>query len=113
VLFNGGVFKAEPLRQRLLGILKRWTKAAGAPPVKELHGTTWTWRWRAGAYYGLVRRGHGVRIRRHRPGYYVGVESSLPGCPAVRRRSSAVRGAVRMEEGPRRRAGPGVRPGGR
>jgi len=43
---------------------------------------------RGAAYYGLVRRGQGVRIRGGTArAYYVGVETSLPAVPAARRPS--------------------------
>jgi len=64
VLFNGGVFKAEPLRQRLVDTLNAWADKAGAPAVRVLQGTDLDMAVaRGGAYYGLVRRGKGVRIR--------------------------------------------------
>jgi hypothetical protein len=83
VLFNGGVFKAEVLRDRLVGVLNGWTKEAGGAPVKVLHGTDLDQAVaRGAAYYGLVRRGKGVRIRGGTARtYYVGVESSLPAVP--------------------------------
>jgi molecular chaperone DnaK (HSP70) len=83
VLFNGGVFKAASLRQRLMQILNVWSKAAGAQPVKELHGTDLDLAVaRGAAYYGLVRRGHGVRIRGGTAqAYYIGIETSLPAVP--------------------------------
>jgi molecular chaperone DnaK (HSP70) len=83
VLFNGGVFKAAPLRERLLAVLNQWAKAAGGPPVKVLHGTDLDLAVaRGAAYYGLVRRGKGVRIRGGAArSYYVGVETSLPAVP--------------------------------
>jgi molecular chaperone DnaK (HSP70) len=83
VLFNGGVFKAEALRLRLLTVLNSWVDKAGAPAVKVLHGTDLDLAVaRGAAYYGLVRRGKGVRIRGGAArAYYVGVESSLPAVP--------------------------------
>jgi molecular chaperone DnaK (HSP70) len=83
VLFNGGVFKAAPLRERLVHILNHWTKAAGAPLVKVLQGNDLDLAVARGAtYYGLVRRGQGVRIRGGTArAYYVGIESSLPAIP--------------------------------
>jgi molecular chaperone DnaK (HSP70) len=83
VLFNGGVFKAEPLRQRLVAILNKWAKAAGAPPVKVLQDNDLDLAVaRGAAYYGLVRRGRGVRIRGGAArSYYVGVETLLPAVP--------------------------------
>jgi molecular chaperone DnaK (HSP70) len=83
VLFNGGVFKADPLRQRVVKVLNQWAKAAGAPAVKVLQGNDLDLAVaRGAAYYGLVRRGKGVRIRGGAArSYYVGVESSLPAVP--------------------------------
>ena len=88
-----------------------------APPVKVLHGTDLDLAVaRGAAYYGLVRRGKGVRIRGGTArAYYVGVETSLPAVPG---QPAAAQGPVRrpLRHGGRhrgRRAGPGVRPGGR
>jgi hypothetical protein len=83
VLFNGGVFKAEPLRQRLVTVLNHWAEKAGAAPVKVLQGNDLDLAVaRGAAYYGLVRRGRGVRIRGGAArSYYIGVESALPAVP--------------------------------
>ncbi|GIW80017.1 MAG: heat-shock protein [Gemmatales bacterium] len=79
LLFNGGVMKAEPLRQRLVDILKSWSNTdvkTLANPDPDLSVA------RGAAYYGLVRRGKGVRIRGGTArSYYIGVESSLPAVP--------------------------------
>ncbi len=85
LLFNGGVFKAEPLRQRVADVLSGWAKAAGGPPVKVLPGADLDLGVaRGAAYYGLVRRGKGVRIRGGTArSYYVGIESSLPAVPGA------------------------------
>ncbi|MFO0969676.1 MAG: Hsp70 family protein [Gemmataceae bacterium] len=79
ILFNGGVFKAAPLRERLLEVVNEWNKAG----VKALAGTDLDTAVAAGgAYYGLVRRGKGIRIRGGAArAYYVGIESSLPAVP--------------------------------
>ena len=79
ILFNGGVFKAEPLRDRMLEIMNEWNKSG----VKALAGTDLDTAVAAGgAYYGLVRRGKGIRIRGGTArAYYVGIESSLPAVP--------------------------------
>jgi hypothetical protein len=81
VLFNGGVFKADPLRQRLLEVLSQWVNPKGG--VRELAGVDLDRAVAAGAaYYGLVRRGKGIRIRGGTArAYYVGVETSLPAIP--------------------------------
>src|SRR5262249_21686164 len=80
ILSNGGVFKAEPLRQRLLEVVNGWAKAAGGGPVRRLQADDLDLAVaRGAAYYGLVRRGRGIRIRGGTArAYYVGVETSLP-----------------------------------
>ncbi len=81
VLFNGGVFQAEPLRERVLSVLAAW---AGRP-VPELEAPDLDLAVaRGAAYYGLVRQGQGIRIRGGVPrAYYVGIESSAPAVPGV------------------------------
>jgi hypothetical protein len=83
VLFNGGVFKAEPLRDRFKRVLDSWAKSAKADKVRELPGTDLDLAVsRGAAYYGLVRRGKGVRIRGGTArSYYVGIETALPAVP--------------------------------
>ena len=77
VLFNGGVFKASALEARVLEVLNGWLAADGGEPAKELEGADLDLAVaRGAAYYGWVRRGHGVRIRGGTArAYYVGVES--------------------------------------
>lgn len=81
VLFNGGVFKATELRQRVLDVLSKW---AGRP-IPELETTDLDLAVAHGAtYYGQVRRGRGVRIRGGVPrSYYIGLETSAPAVPGV------------------------------
>ena len=58
------------------------------------------------AYYGLVRRGKGVRIRGGTArAYYIGIESAMPAVPGMRAAAQgAVRRAVRHGGGHRGRA---------
>jgi hypothetical protein len=85
VLFNGGVFKASALAERTLSVLNGWLEAEGAPPARSLQGANMDLAVaRGAAYYGYVRRGHGVRIRGGTAKtYYVGVESSMPAIPGL------------------------------
>lgn len=85
VLFNGGVFKAAPLRARLLEVLNGWLAADGGAPARDLEGADLDLAVaRGAAYYGWVRRGHGLRIRGGTArAYYVGVESAAPAVPGV------------------------------
>ena len=81
VLFNGGVFKAAELRQRVLDVLSAW---AGRP-VPELESPDLDLAVAHGAaYYGLVRKGKGVRIRGGvARSYYVGLETAAPAVPGI------------------------------
>jgi hypothetical protein len=83
VLFNGGVLNAALVRERILASLDSWLSTEGMPPVKPLSGEDLMHAVsRGAAYYGLARRGRGVRIRGGVPRtYYVGVESAMPSIP--------------------------------
>jgi len=85
ILFNGGVFKAEALRKRVAAVLNTWAKTTGGPAVKVLPGGDLDLGVaRGAAYYGLVRRGQGIRIRGGTArAYYVGIESALPAVPGA------------------------------
>ena len=85
VLFNGGVFKADTLREKLIHTLGNWAKASKAGNVRELSGADLDQAVaRGGAYYGLVRRGKGVRIRGGTArAYYIGVETAAPAVPGM------------------------------
>jgi hypothetical protein len=85
ILFNGGVFKSQLLRERVLVALNGWLEAAGAQPVRVLEGEDLDLGVaKGGAYYGYVRAGHGIRIRGGTAmAYYVGVESAMPAVPGL------------------------------
>jgi hypothetical protein len=85
VLFNGGVFKATALKDRVLEVLNDWLAADGGQPVTELEGAELDLAVaRGAAYYGWVRHGHGLRIRGGTArAYYVGVETAMPAVPGV------------------------------
>ena len=83
VLFNGGVFKAATLKERVMEVLNNWLAADGGQSARELEGVELDLAVaRGAAYYGWVRRGHGLRIRGGTArAYYVGVETSMPAVP--------------------------------
>jgi len=85
VLFNGGAFKATPLKDRVLEVLNSWLAADGGKPVKELEGAELDLAVaRGAAYYGWVRHGHGLRIRGGTArAYYVGIETAMPAVPGM------------------------------
>jgi hypothetical protein len=81
VLFNGGLFNSDTLRERVLSLLRDWV----APfPLEELHGIDRSQAVSVGAawYARLKASGTGVRVRSATTkSFYVGVESSLPAVP--------------------------------
>ena len=102
VLFNGGVMKAGPLRERLVATLDAWLEADGAPRVRVLGGADLDLAVARGACaYARVRRGKGLRIRGGTArACYVGIESAVPAVPGVEPPVSAMCVApFGMEEG--------------
>jgi len=85
ILFNGGVMKADLLRQRLVGVLNGWLAQEEGTAVRTLEGTNLDHAVSCGAaYYGLARRGKGVRIRGGAArSYYIGIETSMPAVPGI------------------------------
>ncbi len=85
ILFNGGVMKGDPLRERLVGCIGAWLESAGAPPARVLAGEDLDLAVaRGAASYALARRGKGIRIRGGTArAYYVGIESAAPAVPGV------------------------------
>jgi molecular chaperone DnaK (HSP70) len=85
VLFNGGVMRADALRARLVDVLDGWyARTSGSVRVLSggdpEHAVA-----RGAAYYGLARRGRGVRIRGGvARTFYLGIESAMPAVPGVR-----------------------------
>lgn len=101
VLFNGGVFKAERLRSRLLEVLGEWFPGGAAPQMlpgtHDLdHAVA-----RGAAYYGWAKQRGGVRIRGGTArAYYVGIETAglaIPGAPRPLNALCVV--PIGMEEG--------------
>ncbi|MCG5053106.1 MAG: Hsp70 family protein [Myxococcales bacterium] len=80
ILFNGGVMRAALLRERVSQAVGLWD-GRGDTPV--LSGTDLDLAVALGAaYYGLVRRGRGIRIRGGTArAYYIGLEAAMPAIP--------------------------------
>ena len=85
ILFNGGVMKSTLLRQRLVEVLNGWLAPEGGAAIRTLEGTNLDHAVaRGAAYYGLARRGKGVRIRGGAArSYYIGIETSMPAVPGM------------------------------
>ncbi|MEI8293727.1 MAG: Hsp70 family protein [bacterium] len=101
VLFNGGVFNASTLRQRVLDQLGQW---AGTP-IRELEGSRpdHAVALGAAAYARLRATGQGLRIKSGTArSYYIGMESSAMAVPGRRPATKALCVAPQgMEEGSR------------
>ena len=84
VLFNGGVFKAEKIRSRVIALLASWN---GGDAPRELQGFELDLAVSKGAaFYGRNRiSGEGLRIRAGSArSYYIGLESSRPAVPGFK-----------------------------
>ena len=81
ILFNGGVFKATTLRERVLDVVKSWFDS----DVRLLDGTDLDQAVSVGAaYYGAAKSGRGIRIRGGASkSYYLGVEIPAPAVPGI------------------------------
>ena len=83
VLFNGGVFESPEIRRRLIEVLEKWFRRPGrdanwTPLVLENERLDLAVA-RGAAYYGMVRRGVGVRIAAELARtYYLGIEGAEP-----------------------------------
>ena len=82
VLFNGGVMKADMLRKQVAECLTAWNNGTA---LRELASANLDLAVGNGAaYYGLARRGEGIRIRAGAAmSYYIGVESAMPAVPGI------------------------------
>lgn len=86
VLFNGGVFESPAIRRRMVEVISRWfrdTDPQWRPIVLDNDRLDLSVA-RGAAYYGMVRRGAGVRIAAALARtYYLGVESEPPAALCV------------------------------
>ena len=82
VLFNGGVMKSRLLQERVTEVLSSWQTDS---QLRVLESSNLDLAVAIGAaYYGLARRGRGVRIRSGlNKSYYIGVAASLPAVPGM------------------------------
>jgi hypothetical protein len=85
VLFNGGVMKAGNLRRRVMEVLENWQEGEADASVRALEAADFDLAVaRGAAYYGLARRGRGIRIRYGlNKSYYIGIAASMPAVPGL------------------------------
>lgn len=82
VLLNGGFFESPVLRERLVSLIAAWYRSdesdAWSPRLLDHGRLDLAVAWGA-AYYGMVRRGEGVRIIANLArSYYIAIESEEP-----------------------------------
>lgn len=82
VLFNGGVMKPAKIRHHIVDVLSSWDEMSR---IREIESNNFDLSVaRGAAYYGLARRGTGIRIRGGlNKTYYIGVAASLPAVPGM------------------------------
>jgi hypothetical protein len=100
VLFNGGVFKADPFRTQLMQTLGQWFPDQPPQLLEGIHDLDHAVA-RGAAYYGWAKVKGGVRIRGGTArSYYIGIETAglaIPGAPRPLRALCVV--PFGMEEG--------------
>jgi hypothetical protein len=90
LLFNGGVFKSSPFRERLIDVLQGWFGDHTVEPLERSPDFDFAVA-RGAAYYTSVKHGKGIRIRGGAPrSYYVGIETSGPAVPGIERPLNAL-----------------------
>jgi molecular chaperone DnaK (HSP70) len=80
LLFNGGFFTPPELRERLSEVVAGWRTSAAREALRHLeHPSPATAVAEGAAWYGLVRRGHGVRIGGGTPrAYFIALAADHP-----------------------------------
>ena len=83
VLFNGGVMKAEPLKRRIIEVVESWYGDNKGLKILSSRSLDLAVAF-GGVYYGLARRGRGIRIRSGTErSYYIGIETAMPAVPGM------------------------------
>jgi hypothetical protein len=87
ILFNGGVMKAAQIRNRVLETVSGWrgNEDGNHSSLQEIQSEDFDLSVaRGAAYYGLARRGKGIRIKSGLGrSYYVGIAAAMPAIPGM------------------------------
>jgi actin-like ATPase involved in cell morphogenesis len=85
LLFNGGVFNCDQMRNRLLNVINSWLHSVDQQSLTALNHSSLDNAVAKGAsYYGWARLGKGIRIRSGiSRSYYIQVESAMPAIPGM------------------------------
>ena len=91
ILFNGGAFKAEIFRNRIIEIFSEWFgKEKTVKPLAGMRDYDFAVA-RGASYYAMTKQGKGIRIRGGTArSYYVGIETSGPAVPGLERPMQAL-----------------------
>jgi molecular chaperone DnaK (HSP70) len=85
ILFNGGVMKSPVIRQRIKDLIGNWKSNDGKSSIREISANEFDLAVARGAvYYGLARRGDGIRIQGGLgKSYYISIAASMPAVPGL------------------------------
>lgn len=102
ILFNGGVLKSLSLQKRIIDVISSWKSDGDKEAIRIMEASDLDLAVaRGAAYYGMVKRGKGIRIRGGTARtYYIGLETSMPAVPGMKPPLKALCVAPQgMEEG--------------
>jgi molecular chaperone DnaK (HSP70) len=102
ILFNGGIMKSDLVRKRVMEVLNSWIVSDDISVPREIEASDFDLAVAKGsAYFGLARRGKGIRIRGGlNKSYYIGIAAAMPSVPGMPAPMKAICvGSFGMEEG--------------
>ncbi|MFO8083503.1 MAG: Hsp70 family protein [Desulfobacterales bacterium] len=102
ILYNGGIMKSELVRRRIMEVINSWTEPEGISGPREIETSNFDLAVAKGAaYFGLARKGKGIRIRGGlNKSYYIGIAAAMPAVPGMPAPIKAICvGSFGMEEG--------------
>lgn len=102
ILFNGGIMKSDLVRKRVMEVLNSWIALDDLSGSREIEASDFDLAVaRGAAYFGLARRGKGIRIRGGlNKSYYMGIAAAMPSVPGMPAPIKAICvGSFGMEEG--------------
>lgn len=83
IFFNGGVMKSASVRKRVMDVISSWSDDTANFREIETHDFDLSVA-RGAAYYGLARKGEGIRIRGGLgKSYYIGIAAAMPAVPGM------------------------------
>jgi hypothetical protein len=102
ILFNGGIMKSDLVRKRIMEVLNSWMDSDDLSGLREIDASDFDLAVaRGAAYFGMARRGKGIRIRGGlNKSYYIGIAAAMPSVPGMPAPIKAICvGSFGMEEG--------------